>query len=93
MGLVRPKRCIEKVCFSFLGKAQGQVRKNYMSWFRGRRGKPALGIYECPTCLEFHTTSKYSTMENNERWHCLDTVCGVKFPRTHDLIKLRMSLV
>lgn len=93
MGLKRPGRCVGKYSFSYLTKAQGQVRKNYVWWLRSKWGKPALGIYECPTCLEFHTTSKYSNMSNGERWHCLDFVCGVKFPRTGDLIKQRMELI
>jgi hypothetical protein len=28
-----------------------------------------LGVYECPTCLDFHLTSKYCNLKNkHERW-------------------------
>lgn len=90
MGLKRRGRCVGKRSFSFLEKAQGQVRKNYIAWIRNRVRKKVLGVYECPTCLDFHTTSRYSTMSNNERWHCLGMVCGVRFPHTKDLIEKRM---
>lgn len=78
-------RCFQKKTFTEYGKAQGQVRVNYMKWLCGETKQKVLGIYTCRHCLEFHTTHTQNNMLNIERWHCLDTVLRVKFPRTKEL--------
>jgi len=46
-------KCVGKKTFAFIEQAEAQVIRNFVY------GNKTLGIYECPTCLDFHTTSKY----------------------------------
>ena len=60
----RSGKCVGKKLFAYRTDAEAQVIKNFI--FKA----PAFGIYECPTCLDFHTTSKYDNRSNELRSKC-----------------------
>ena len=49
----RKGKCVGKKPFAYLKEAEAQVIRNYVF------NRKVYGIYECPTCLDFHTTHLY----------------------------------
>lgn len=60
----RPGKCVGKKKFSYWDDAERQVIKNYIY------GLKSYGIYECPTCLDFHLTSKYDNRSPELKKYC-----------------------
>jgi hypothetical protein len=60
----RPGKCIGKKAFSNRLDAEAQVIRNYVF------NRKVYGIYECPTCLDFHTTHLYDNRTSALRNEC-----------------------
>lgn len=60
----RPGKCVGKKTFQYFDDAERQVIKNYIY------GLKSYGIYECPTCLDFHLTSKYDNRSDELKKFC-----------------------
>jgi hypothetical protein len=58
------KKCVEKKPFNNRLKVEAQVIKNFIY------NKKSYGIYKCPTCLDFHTTSKYDNRSKILKHKC-----------------------
>ena len=59
----RPGKCIGKVPFSDKRLAIASAEKHYR--LHGKK----YGVYECPSCLEFHLTSKYCNLTHlHQHW-------------------------
>ena len=54
----RKGKCVNKKSYSHRNVALNVAA----TWFKKDGSK--LGIYECPTCLDFHLTSKYCNLEH-----------------------------
>lgn len=63
-NMKRSGKCVGKKTYATRSKALAVARKWYLS-----KGKIEMGIYECPTCLDFHLTTKYcNTRKYHKRW-------------------------
>lgn len=60
----RHRRCVGKKSFAYLKQAKAQVIYNFVL------NRKTYGIYECPTCLDFHTTSTYDNRTKQLRDTC-----------------------
>ena len=60
----RPGKCVGKKTFQYFDDAERQVIKNYIYRLK------SYGIYECPTCLDFHLTSKYDNRSDELKRFC-----------------------
>lgn len=59
----RKGKCVGKKTFAFKSAALQTAAYQYQTY-----GKE-LGVYECPTCLDFHLTSKYcNTSQYHKQW-------------------------
>lgn len=61
----RAGKCVGKKAFAFEVQAEAQIIRSFVY------GCNILGIYECPTCLDFHTTSKYDNRSNELKKQCI----------------------
>ena len=57
-------KCIGKKSFRHKNAAEALVIRNFIC------GNEALGIYECPTCLDFHTTSAHDNRSPELKKEC-----------------------
>lgn len=85
----RNGKCVGKKSFAYYNQAEKEVMKNHLWWNFKKNKIVALGIYECPTCLYFHTTSKYDNRTQKQRWRCLQNTLKCTFPRTSTLLAQR----
>lgn len=92
------KYCFEKLMFLTRDEAEAQIVKNY------KRGHKSLGVYECPYCLAFHTTSKYdnrsfeviakcilpitTSKQRRKRRHLLQTLITTRMNEMYDRLNL-----
>jgi hypothetical protein len=53
----RAGKCVGKVAFKKYTHALNRAKH----WYK--EGQIEYGIYECPTCLDFHLTSKYCNLQ------------------------------
>lgn len=60
----RAGKCVGKKSFAYRHEAEAQVIRNFVF------GKKTYGIYECPTCLDFHTTSTRDNRSYSLRLMC-----------------------
>lgn len=60
----RAGKCVGKKTFYYFDDAERQVIKNYVYNLK------SYGIYECPTCLDFHITSKYDNRSDELKKFC-----------------------
>lgn len=57
----RVGKCVGKKAFRYRSMAMRSASK----WYKEKGIQ--LGIYECPTCLDFHLTSKYCNLKHKHR--------------------------
>ena len=79
----REIKCVVKQRFGHRSLATQQIIDNYVN------NRSAYGLYECPNCLDFHLTSNYDNRSKELKRKCLDTLLGVKLPRTVHLVSVR----
>jgi hypothetical protein len=60
----RTGKCVGKQTFSHRREAEAKIIHNFAT------GRKAFGIYECPTCLDFHLTSKYDNRSDKLKKKC-----------------------
>ena len=59
----RPGKCVGKRKYAHYSTACQTARHKFLN------EHIALGVYECPTCLDFHLTSKYCNLTHlHKRW-------------------------
>jgi len=59
----RPGKCVNKKAYAYKGQAINAAKNRYLS------NGVHLGMYECPTCLDFHLTSQYCNLKHlHEGW-------------------------
>jgi hypothetical protein len=58
LSMKRKGKCIGKVPFSYKTDAIHKAKVIY------KQHGVTLGVYECPTCLEFHLTTKYCNLKH-----------------------------
>ena len=83
----RKNKCAGKKSFGWLGDAHNQVVKNYVADHR------AYGVYECPKCLDFHTTSKYDNRTDKLKRRCFLKLVGGEMPHVQTLLRERYKLM
>lgn len=54
----RPGKCANKRAYSTRGAALAVAERMYF------QGNKRLALYECPTCLDFHLTTKYCNLQS-----------------------------
>ena len=70
------KTCTTKLTFTTLDKVFNRILYNY------KHDLDSLGYYECPSCLDFHLTSKYDNRPLELRVRCLMPIWSRK--KRHD---------
>ena len=64
VNMKRAGKCVNKVAFRRYDYALTRAKH----WYK--KANIEYGIYECPTCLDFHITSKYCNLqEHHLRWN------------------------
>lgn len=58
----RPGKCVEKKAYAHKSKAFKVAKRMFL-----KRGCNVVGVYECPTCLDFHITTKYCNIPTKLR--------------------------
>ena len=58
----RRGKCISKRTFAYRDDALKFAKRQYKLYGR------VMAVYECPTCLDFHLTSKYCAKKLKKKW-------------------------